>query len=101
MRRLAVVTVIVSIAVGAMSLPASALSQKNATDRYIKNTMVHKKFHADNVTSVHCVGATPYTGRPGSKFTCYAYSHNGAQVGVIHGTNLGNDEANFNWYPNV
>jgi glycerate-2-kinase len=101
MKKVIATIVIATLGIVGAALPAGAsLSNKSAAERQIKNNLIHKKWHANSVTSVKCVGAAAYTGPTGSKFTCYAYNRGGSQVGVVKGTNLGQDEANFNWVPN-
>jgi hypothetical protein len=86
----------------AVATPAGAIGQKLAAERQIKAKLSKpqpKGFDVPHVNSVRCVGAAVFTGKSGSKFTCYAYNKLGEELGQVNGTNLGGGTANLEWAP--
>ncbi len=84
--------------------PAGAISKQLQIERTIKHFISQPRptvFNVHGASSVRCVGATPYKGKSGSKFTCYVYNKQNQGIGVLKGTNLGGHNANFHWQPSV
>jgi len=101
MKKTIAVSAIVLASLG-LALPAGATSHRTQAQRHLKAVLradTVKGFDVPSVNSVHCVGAMPFWGRSGSRFTCYAYNRSGLGLGEVDGTNLGGNQANLQWLP--
>ena len=99
--RKALVVAAILLASLALSLPASATSQRTQVQRHLRAVLregAPKGYGVPSVNSVRCIGAMPFYGKLGSTFTCYVYNRDGRGLGVLDGTNLGSNGANLEWY---